>query len=179
MIEVLSFAKTPKEMLEKIEQEVQAIREEGLREISGLPNSLKAIKDLVENKHVNVDARDYSENTALMNACEKGIFSNVKYLVENGANVNGKNCKNTTPLMLACLSGNLEVVKYLVNKGAKIDVKNHFEDTPYSYAKTDEIKAFLKKAEKAQLEKRREEHQRKVAARKASPRKQTSQKKQR
>ena len=37
---------------------------------------------------INIDATDGLGNTALLNACEKGLIEIVNYLIDNGANIN-------------------------------------------------------------------------------------------
>ncbi len=68
-----------------------------------------------------VDARDYDDETPLMNAV-MGRFADLdtlKVLVEAGADVNALSKKlQATPLLYAARKGRLEMVRYLIEQGA-------------------------------------------------------------
>jgi len=79
-------------------------------------------------------------NIYLVNACGKGQYELVRYLIENGADINeayeedtgsmdGENDK--TPLYKACeRPKNEKIVKYLIKHGANVNKNTKYKETP-------------------------------------------------
>ena len=80
------------------------------------------INFLLQNKLVDVNARDTFGRTALHYACSAGQLELVKVLIENGADVNQKNNGGETPLIKACAFGEVLIVEYLLTL-TNVDVK--------------------------------------------------------
>lgn len=70
-----------------------------------------------EEREKNVLGEDKGSTTALLLACESGIFGYVKMLVDAGANINQVNKLAQSPLYYALLSQNPDIVNYLIEKG--------------------------------------------------------------
>jgi ankyrin repeat protein len=62
---------------------------------------LAAVKYLVEDLHVDVNAKDHEGNTALHNAAARGDVEMIKYLVEKGADVKAVNREGKTTADMA------------------------------------------------------------------------------
>lgn len=110
---------------------------------SARQGDLDKVKSLI-NKGVDVNAKDYTEYTALMWASNWGHLEIVKYLISKGANVNIKGFQNRTALMKAAIGGQLEVIKILVDNGANANIRNDDGYTALELATTDEIWDYLR-----------------------------------
>lgn len=94
-----------------------------------------------------VNARDGSGNTALMEAARWGTPEIVALLLDRGAAVTAKNKYGDTPLIEAALSGHAESVRLLIGKAADVNAKNNKGDTALGQAKAfPEIIGLLKAA---------------------------------
>lgn len=90
-------------------------------------------------------------DSALWRAIDNDKADAVKLLLEKGADANCHEFwSNFTVLMDSTRNGQIEIINLLLEHGASVFAKNHDDDhkTAYDYAKTDEIKAILKEAEK-------------------------------
>ncbi|KLT21596.1 ankyrin repeat domain protein [Wolbachia endosymbiont of Armadillidium vulgare str. wVulC] len=75
--------------------------------------NLGSVLYLVEEKGVDINARDVGGETLLHYAAKSGNLELVKYLVEEkGADVNARDMSNKTPIRYAAEGGNLDLVKY-------------------------------------------------------------------
>src|SRR5947207_8976675 len=90
----------------------------------GVPPLLAALKYLVEELHVDVNARDHEGNTALHEAAARGDNEMIEYLVSKGADVTAVNRAGQTTVDLA--NGPVqrtqpypETIKLLERLGAK------------------------------------------------------------
>ncbi len=85
-------------------------------------------------KGVDVNAKDFQGETALMVAALKGHLDIAKLLVENGADIHARpdfnNNQGQTALMMASKNGYIDIVKMLVEKGS--DVNSIVKHTGYS-----------------------------------------------
>lgn len=68
---------------------------------------------------------EYTKNTPLIMACNRGQAAAVRLLVEYGAEVNFRNKSGYTPI-LHLKAENVEIAKFLVDNGADVDVINEF-----------------------------------------------------
>ena len=98
--------------------------------------NLSEVKTLIENGcDVNERENNQLGFTALMQACHKGIFSVVKYLVEEGgADVNKKDLYGYSCLTRAVIKNHLSIVIYLFEKGADINSTDINGATPFFQA---------------------------------------------
>lgn len=75
-------------------------------------------------KGVDIDARDGSGYTALMNAAAPGHADVVRLLLNRGAQVEAIDGGGATALMRAALAGQLAIAKQLLEKGADVEIKD-------------------------------------------------------
>lgn len=73
----------------------------------------------------NIEAKDHTNNTALIHAAEgdRNSESVVRLLLEKGADVEAKNAKNRTALIVAAEKGHSAVVQLLLERGANIEAR--------------------------------------------------------
>ena len=86
---------------------------------------------------VDVNARDYSGNTALDQASEYGHADVVKVLLEHGAIPDATASGGRTPLMAAAANGNSQVAELLLAGGANINLPDRKGCTPLIAAAED------------------------------------------
>lgn len=84
-------------------------------------HDLAKVKNLVEKKRADVNAKDDSGWTALMTGAQQKDLEIVTYLTEKGADVNAATKDGLTVLMVASYSGTVEIVRYLLDKKADIN----------------------------------------------------------
>ena len=97
-------------------------------------SSTKKVKEILQNKVVNVNSKDEQGKTALHYACQKGQFEIVKILINRGADINIQTISKKTPLHLATKKGKFEIVKFLLSKGALVNAKTKFGTQPLHMA---------------------------------------------
>ncbi|GIZ51698.1 ankyrin repeat domain-containing protein [Noviherbaspirillum aridicola] len=100
---------------------IVALREEAMNVFSLLLNT----------PGVDIEARAFNGDTALMTACFKGNLPAVQALLEKGAEVNRP---GWTPLHYAAYSGSTEIVRLLLDKSAYIDAESPNKTTPLMMA---------------------------------------------
>jgi len=83
-------------------------------------NDNNEVKKFIKNS-IDVNSRDWDNQTALMASAAKGHINIVKELVKNKADVNLVDKDNITALMEASIGGYKNVVEFLVNNGAEVD----------------------------------------------------------
>ncbi|RDL42485.1 uncharacterized protein BP5553_02464 [Venustampulla echinocandica] len=107
--------------------------------------NLEVVKLLVDNGAI-VDAVDWTNGTALLNASNKGHLAVASYLIDSGADVNHEDdINNLTPIFYAAQSGYTELVRLLIEKKADMLHPNPRGFTPlnlcFDFAET--AKALL------------------------------------
>jgi ankyrin repeat protein len=98
---------------------------------------LTSVQYLIEQSHVNVEAKDKNGRTPLHIASEKGQIEVVKYLIEQShANVEAKDKNERTPLHIASENDHIKVAQYLVEQcHANVEAEeNEFGITPLHIA---------------------------------------------
>ena len=85
--------------------------------------NLERVKELIDS--VDVNARYYLGNTALIGASGEGHLEVVKELIAHGADVNALNNIGDTALMYASRYGHLEVVRKLIQRGADVNATDN------------------------------------------------------
>lgn len=80
----------------------------------------EAVRAILAQKKVAIDAKNKMGFTALAGVAFKGYLGIAKQLVEKGAAVDAANDRGQTPLMFAAMFGRAEVVKFLI--ASKVDV---------------------------------------------------------
>lgn len=81
-----------------------------------------------------VNARDQSGRTPLMEACRHCRANVVTFLIEHGAEVNAHDQSGHTPLMEACSHGEENAVTFLIEHGADVDPQDNYEETALHHA---------------------------------------------
>ena len=81
-----------------------------------------------------VNARDQSGRTPLMEACRHCRANVVTFLIEHGAEVNAHDQSGHTPLMEACSHGEENAVTFLIEHGADVDPQDNDEETALHHA---------------------------------------------
>jgi ankyrin repeat protein len=81
-----------------------------------------------------VNMRDYTGQTPLHGAAERGNVAIVRFLLENGAEINAADKDNRIPLHLAAQNGHIEIVKLLIETEAKVEVVDKDNSTPLHLA---------------------------------------------
>ena len=105
--------------------------------------NIKWVKNLVINKKININCKDYDSTkrsyTPLLKSIEMLDYSHTYiwlrkitfFLINNGADPNLDNDYGQTPLMLASSLSEDRIVKKLIEKGAKIDAQDKYGDTAF------------------------------------------------
>jgi len=95
-------------------------------------------------KGAEVNAKDIIGRTPLhiLGADDKAL---AELLLAKGADVNAKDNAGDTPLHWHAPYSGIEVAQLLLSKGAKVNEKDNDGKTPLEFAKTDEMKALLRK----------------------------------
>ena len=91
----------------------------------------EAFKVLLNASGIDIEARAFNGDTALMVACYKGNKRAVEALLAKGAEVN---MPGWAPLHYAAASGNNQIVQLLLDKSAYIDAESPNKTTPLMMA---------------------------------------------
>lgn len=92
--------------------------------------NLESVRDLIINKHANVDKTDYLRFTPLQAALFSEDDKILKLLLENGADVNKTGPEGETPLTLAANEGDVKSISLLLEYGADVNKANDKGNTP-------------------------------------------------
>lgn len=103
---------------------------------------IQEIKNLVNNKKVQLDVRDSEGNTPIHyilqsenpNITDIDRYEIVKFLHRNGSPIDTFNKNNITPLHLSVLRGSYDITNYLLSKGADPNRADNSGMTPLHYA---------------------------------------------
>ena len=108
--------------------------DEFMRMCSGASSEM--IRNAVENRNADVNARDYYDVTPLMYAAEKNSDPKViNILVEHGAKTDAKDKDGKTPLMYAAKSNPVpEIISALASNGANTNARDNNRMTALMYA---------------------------------------------
>ena len=88
------------------------------------PVSIDQVKAALSNG-ADVNTKNNTGGTALMEAANAGNSDCVAYLIAQGAEINGKDNTGRTALMQAAYAGSIESIKALLSKGADINAKDN------------------------------------------------------
>ena len=83
---------------------------------------------------LDIDAKDFSEQTALHVAAVHGRTVWLEPLIDNGAELEARDLRYRTPLFLAVLNNNKEAAEILITKGADVNAKSDAGQTPLDIA---------------------------------------------
>jgi len=83
---------------------------------------------------LDIDAKDFSEQTALHVAAVHGRTVWLEPLIDNGADVEARDLRYRTPLYLAVLNNNKDAAEILITKGADVNAKSDAGQTPLDIA---------------------------------------------
>jgi len=78
-------------------------------------------------------------------AAKSGDMANVQELVEQGIDVNARPTGGHAALEWAVINGHGEIAEFLIRKGAHVNPKTENGKTPLDLARSDEMKALLRK----------------------------------
>lgn len=84
-------------------------------------DNLQGLKNLLENKQVQIDDRDENGGTALILAANKGKSAFVRELLAHGADPNAEDSDNWTSLLCAAKEGYADIVLQLLENNADIE----------------------------------------------------------
>lgn len=110
---------------------------------------LATVKRKIEQRHVEVNAKDAQHQTPLICAAQAGRARIVRYLLARGADVNlpaGAQSDGESPLIAAAASGQVNVVQMLVEAGADLDYAPKADSpdgTALDYAKEGRFKKVV------------------------------------
>jgi ankyrin repeat protein len=90
-------------------------------------NIVDSLKIFVEHD-ADVNYKNKSGYSPLINSCKQGHEENVKYLIEAGADVN-LGTRSINPLFSAVKENNVEIVKILLNHGVDIHRRDRYGKT--------------------------------------------------
>ena len=112
--------------------------------LAAINGNEETIKVLLE-AGADVNAVDYFEWTALINAADDGYYSRVvKVLLEFGSDVNYKTEEGITALGRASVRGDSESVRLLLEHGADVNVRDNEGWTPLMFASSFRNKKVVK-----------------------------------
>lgn len=112
-----------------------------------MSNNKNNVMQVLIARGADVNAKDGTGDTALMEASFHGYHDVVQLLLAKGADANATDSMGRNALLRACeRGGHLDVVQLLIAKGADVNAKNNRGQTPPSHAKNAEVKALLVKA---------------------------------
>ena len=95
----------------------------------GYVSPVEVLSCLIKNG-AEVNARDQSGRTPLMEACRRCRANVVTFLIEHGAEVNARDQSGRTPLMEACKHCRANVVTFLIEHGAEVNARDQSGHTP-------------------------------------------------
>jgi ankyrin repeat protein len=99
--------------------------------------SAEADEELMEalvDHGADVNMQNFTGETALFIAAQRGLEDKVDYLLENGANVHVKNLDGATALHAAAATGSEAIVVALVRYGSFLNAKDDEGDSPLHWA---------------------------------------------
>lgn len=86
-----------------------------------IQNHLEVFTILLNEKNIDIEAKDCNGTTALIGAADFGDIEAAKLLIKFGAKVDIANLKGYTALMLATRRGHIDVARLLIKAGANIN----------------------------------------------------------
>jgi ankyrin repeat protein len=110
---------------------IEPIRGETGMIIAMREQSMKVFTLLLDAPDVDLEAKAFNGDNALMVACLKGNLPAVQALLEKGVEINRP---GWAPLHYAAFSGNNDIVKLLLDKSAYIDAESPNKTTPMMMA---------------------------------------------
>lgn len=96
--------------------------------------NITALKNLLKDKEIAINAPDKMGNSPLMSACIKGYADVAEVLLEHDAEVNYSNSAGKNSLMLACYHGNVNCIEMLVSHGADWQRKDKSGSSAFHWA---------------------------------------------
>ncbi len=110
----------------------------------------KVVLEILE-KANDINCKNDSGTTPLMNACFKGYNEVVFALLKRNCNINEQNCSGFNALMVAIKNGNKEIVLALIKTGADLFAKHMNGESAWSMMEqNEEFKALLKTLHQAE-----------------------------
>ncbi|ELU01396.1 hypothetical protein CAPTEDRAFT_66185, partial [Capitella teleta] len=109
-------------------------QENNLLHMTVLHGSPAVLKELLKQKHANLNTAPKTDVTPLHLSVYKEKVEHAEKLIEYGADINLKDCYGMVPLHLAAMRGNLYMVQTLVKAGAVITARDNKFQTPMDVA---------------------------------------------
>lgn len=100
-----------------------------------LNNQDRNMLELLLRYKLDIDKKNFNEETEFMRMVDKGNRKMVQLLIEKKADVNFQTKWGLTPLMVAAKQGDKELVEILLKAGANKELTDHYRKTAYRLAK--------------------------------------------
>ena len=105
---------------------------------------------LAQHGNINLEVRDFQDDTPLMIAADKGNFEIALALLEKGAKIDTKNHAGATAMMLAVFGRNTQLMQELTKRCPKcVDATSNHGDTALDFARMTGQTEMTKILEKA------------------------------
>lgn len=98
------------------------------------PQGYEDMINFLLDQGANIDVKDISGDTPLLNAAEKGHNTIAKLLLDHGASMEIKDTNRATPLLIAAQNGHEIIAKLLLDRAANIEATDMFSYGPLSTA---------------------------------------------
>lgn len=114
-------------------------------------DNLQTVKTiLAQHSNINLEARNFQDDTALMIAADKGNFEIAFALLEKGAQIDTKNHAGATAMMFAVFGRNTQLMQELTKRCPQcVDITSNHGDTALDFARMTGQPEMTKILEKA------------------------------
>ena len=92
--------------------------------------SLEDVKNLLQQKKVDLTVRDYWQRTPWLLSIQVGDVEKAKLILASGINRSDRGLGGQTPLMYAIDNNRLEVLKWLIAEGFDVEATDEYDNTP-------------------------------------------------
>ncbi|NLG82220.1 MAG: ankyrin repeat domain-containing protein, partial [Bacilli bacterium] len=99
-----------------------------------LEDNLQMFKAFYTNGEIDINVRNYYNESLLHLTCMQNARKIFKYLVELGLDIEDKSDEGITPLHKACEFNSKACVETIINYGVNLDITDNYGNTPLHYA---------------------------------------------